>query len=86
MDTIKIVPKDIRAKWGTLTEAELANVKSHSALSALVETAYNLGGRRQKECRLSEITLDDTPREHADCPRRRGRKHGDWCGAVFEEL
>jgi hypothetical protein len=42
MDTIKIVPKDIHAKWGKLTEAELANVKSHSALSALVGKAYSL--------------------------------------------
>ena len=27
-------------------------------------------------------------REHlaADCPRRLERRHGDWCGAVFEGL
>ncbi|HLW89875.1 MAG TPA: hypothetical protein VKS78_01050 [Roseiarcus sp.] len=46
MDNIKIAPKDIHTKWGKLTEAEVANVKSHDALSALVGKAYSLDKAR----------------------------------------
>jgi hypothetical protein len=42
MSGTKILAKDIHAKWGKLTEADVANVKSHDALSALVAKAYNL--------------------------------------------
>jgi hypothetical protein len=42
MDNTKILAKDIRAKWGKLTEADAANVTSHAALSALVAKAYSL--------------------------------------------
>lgn len=38
----KIVAKDIHAKWGKLTEADVANVRSHDELSALVAKAYSL--------------------------------------------
>lgn len=38
----KILAKDIHAKWSKLPEADLANVKSHDALSALVAKAYTL--------------------------------------------
>lgn len=38
----KILAKDIHAKWNKLPEADLANVKSHDALSALVAKAYSL--------------------------------------------
>jgi hypothetical protein len=42
MDNTEILAKDIHAKWGKLTEADAANVKSHAALSALVAKAYSL--------------------------------------------
>jgi hypothetical protein len=42
MDSTKIHAKDIHAKWGKLAEADVANVKSHDALSALVAKAYSL--------------------------------------------
>jgi hypothetical protein len=42
MTNTKIVAKDIHAHWTKLTEAELAQVKSHAALSALVVKAYSL--------------------------------------------
>ena len=38
----KILVKDIHSKWNKLAEADLANVKSHDALSALVAKAYSL--------------------------------------------
>jgi hypothetical protein len=42
MTNTKIIAKDIHAKWSKLNEADLANVKSHDALSALVVKAYGL--------------------------------------------
>jgi hypothetical protein len=42
MNTNKIVAKDIHSKWGKLTEADVAHVKSHDALAALVVKAYSL--------------------------------------------
>ncbi|SDR43346.1 hypothetical protein SAMN05519103_03040 [Rhizobiales bacterium GAS113] len=38
----KILAKDIHAKWSKLNEADLARVKSHDALSALVVKGYGL--------------------------------------------
>lgn len=38
----KILAKDIHAKWGKLTETDVANVRSHDELSALVAKAYSL--------------------------------------------
>jgi len=38
----KIIAKDIHAKWGKLTEADVAKVRSHDALSALVANAYSM--------------------------------------------
>jgi hypothetical protein len=40
MTDTKIFAKDIHAKWSKLNEADLANVKTHDALSALVVKAY----------------------------------------------
>jgi hypothetical protein len=42
MENVRIHAKDIHSKWSKLSEAELANVKSHSSLSALVAKAYSL--------------------------------------------
>jgi len=42
MTSSKILVKDIHTRWPKLNEAELANVKSHDALSALVVKGYNL--------------------------------------------
>jgi hypothetical protein len=42
MTNTKIQANDIRAKWSKLTQADLANVRSHDALSALVAKAYSL--------------------------------------------
>jgi hypothetical protein len=42
MSDMKIHAKDIHAKWGKLTEADVATVKSHGALSALIAKAYSL--------------------------------------------
>jgi hypothetical protein len=42
MTSTKILEKDIHTRWPKLNEAELANVKSHDALSALVVKGYNL--------------------------------------------
>ncbi len=42
MTDTKIFAKDIHAKWSKLNEADLANVKSRDALSALVVKAYGL--------------------------------------------
>ncbi len=42
MSNAKILAKDIHAKWGKLTEADVAAVKTHDALSALVVKAYSI--------------------------------------------
>jgi hypothetical protein len=42
MTNTKIFAKDIHAKWSKLNEADLANVKSHETLSAVVVKAYGL--------------------------------------------
>jgi hypothetical protein len=46
MNDAKILAKDIHAKWGKVTEADAAAVKSHDALSALVVKAYSLDKAR----------------------------------------
>jgi len=48
----KIMAKDIHAKWGKLTEADVANVRSHDELSALVAKAYSL----EKAKAAAEVT------------------------------
>jgi hypothetical protein len=42
MSNVKILAKDIHAKWSKLNEADLTHVKSHDALSALVVKGYSL--------------------------------------------
>jgi hypothetical protein len=42
MSDTKILAKDMHAKWSKLNEADLTNVKSHDALSALVVKGYGL--------------------------------------------
>ncbi|MGD0763404.1 MAG: hypothetical protein ABR929_09500 [Roseiarcus sp.] len=42
MTNTKIQANDIHAKWSRLNQADLANVKSHDALSALVAKTYSL--------------------------------------------
>jgi hypothetical protein len=42
MTNTKIQITDICTKWSKLNRADLANVRSHDALSALVATAYSL--------------------------------------------
>jgi hypothetical protein len=42
MSDTKILAKDIHAKWSKLNEADLPNVKTHDALSALVVKGYGL--------------------------------------------
>jgi hypothetical protein len=42
MTNTKVFAKDIHAKWSKLNDADLANVKSHDALSALLVKAYGL--------------------------------------------
>jgi hypothetical protein len=42
MSNTKILSKDIHAHWPKLNETDLANVKSHDALSALVVKGYGL--------------------------------------------
>jgi hypothetical protein len=42
MTSTKILSKDIHAKWSKLDEKDLAHVKSHDALSALVVKGYGL--------------------------------------------
>jgi hypothetical protein len=42
MSNTKILAKDIHAKWPKLNEADLAHVKSHDALSALLVNGYGL--------------------------------------------
>jgi hypothetical protein len=42
MATTKIQGSDIHVKWPKLSQGDLANVKSHDALSALVVKAYSL--------------------------------------------
>jgi hypothetical protein len=46
MTNTKIQVNDIRAKWSKLNQADLANVRTHDALSALVEKAYSLDKAR----------------------------------------
>jgi len=46
MTNTKIQANDIRAKWSKLNQVDLANVRSHDALSALVEKAYSLDKAR----------------------------------------
>jgi hypothetical protein len=40
--TNKILAKDIHSKWGKLSEANVAHVKSRDSLSALIVKAYSL--------------------------------------------
>jgi len=42
MTNTKIQITDICTKWSKLNRADLANVRSHDALSALVAKAYSL--------------------------------------------
>ena len=42
MENVRIQTKDIQSKWPKFSSAELANVKSHDSLSALVAKAYSL--------------------------------------------
>jgi hypothetical protein len=42
MTNTKIQANDIRARWSKLNQANLAIVRSHDALAALVVEAYNL--------------------------------------------
>jgi len=46
MTNTKILLNDIHAKWSKLNQADLANVKSRDALSALVVKAYSLDKAR----------------------------------------
>jgi hypothetical protein len=46
MTNTKIFASDIHAKWSKLNEADLAKVKSHDALSALVVKTYSLDKAR----------------------------------------
>ena len=46
MNDVKILAKDVHAKWGKLTEADVATVRTHDALSALVVKAYSLDKAR----------------------------------------
>jgi hypothetical protein len=46
MTNTKIQANDICAKWSKLNQADLANVRNHDALSALVEKAYSLDKAR----------------------------------------
>jgi hypothetical protein len=46
MTNTKILATDIHAKWSRLNEADLANVRSHDALSALLVKAYGLDKTR----------------------------------------
>ena len=46
MTNTKILVSDIHAKWSKLNEADLANVKTHDALTALVVKAYSLDKAR----------------------------------------
>jgi hypothetical protein len=42
MSDNKITAKDIYTMWSKLSQADLANVRSHDALSALVGKGYSL--------------------------------------------
>jgi len=42
MSNTKILANDIHSKWSKLNVADLGNVKSHDALSAMVVKAYSL--------------------------------------------
>ncbi len=46
MTNTKIRADDIHAKWSKLNVADLTNVRSHDALSALVVKAYSLDKAR----------------------------------------
>jgi hypothetical protein len=46
MTNTRIQTYDILAKWSKLNQADLANVRSHEALSALVVKAYSLDKAR----------------------------------------
>jgi hypothetical protein len=46
MTTTKIQANEIHAKWSKLNQADLANVRSHDALSALVAKAYSMDKAR----------------------------------------
>ena len=46
MTNTKILLNDIHAKWSKLNQADLANVKSRDALSALVAKAYSMDKAR----------------------------------------
>ena len=46
MTNTKIQVNDIRAKWSKLNQADLANVRTHDARSALGEKAYSLDKAR----------------------------------------
>jgi hypothetical protein len=46
MSNTKILAKDIHDKWSKLNEADLTNVKSHDALSALVAKGYGFDKTR----------------------------------------
>ena len=53
MSNAKILAKDIHAKWSKLNEADLAHVKSHEALSALVVKTYN-GDKAKADAEVTE--------------------------------
>ena len=46
MTNTKILLNDIHAKWSKLNQADVANVRSHEALSALVAKAYSMDKAR----------------------------------------
>ena len=46
MATTKIQANEIHVKWSKLNQADLANVRSHDALSALVAKAYSMDKAR----------------------------------------
>ena len=46
MTTAKIQTSEIHAKWSKLNQADVANVRSHEALSALVAKAYSMDKAR----------------------------------------
>jgi hypothetical protein len=46
MTNTKIQANDIHAKWSKLNQADVANVRSHEALSALVAKAYTMDKAR----------------------------------------
>ena len=46
MTNTKIQANDIHAKWSKLNQADVANVRSHEALSAVVAKAYSMDKAR----------------------------------------